>query len=171
MLARGEANPAVSINEPSLEAALISGCTGAVLFTTAPSLTLLIPNGFGLTRGSTSRGIMWSYFTVCAAGWNEPFLTLVISWKWMCLCWVPLKKRLRVYHPGPRMKIKIKVCENVFVKINHCIVWLYQRGGGVRGFKPGLWWSRSWQNNDYEVIFTVGGGDHPGDKNMTLWCL
>lgn len=47
MLARGEANPAVSINEPSLEAALISGCMGAVLFTILPSLTLLIPNGFG----------------------------------------------------------------------------------------------------------------------------
>ncbi len=54
MLARGEANPAVSINEPSLEAALISGCTGAVLFTTPPSLTLLIPNGFGLKGGSTT---------------------------------------------------------------------------------------------------------------------
>ena len=51
MLARGEANPAVSINEPSLDAALISGCTGAVLFTTPPSLTLLIPNGFELRRG------------------------------------------------------------------------------------------------------------------------
>lgn len=53
MLARGEANAAVSINEPSLEAALISGYTGAVLFTTAPSLTLLIPNGFVLRRGSS----------------------------------------------------------------------------------------------------------------------
>lgn len=30
MLARGEASPAVSINEPSLEAALISRCMGAV---------------------------------------------------------------------------------------------------------------------------------------------
>ncbi len=54
MLVRGEANPAVSIIEPSLEAALISGFTGAVLFTTAPSLTLLIPNGFGLRGGSTA---------------------------------------------------------------------------------------------------------------------
>ena len=52
MQTRGEANPAVSINEPSLEAVLISGCTVAVLFTTPPSLTLLIPNGFRLRRGS-----------------------------------------------------------------------------------------------------------------------
>lgn len=43
---RGEASPAVSINEPSLDGALISHCTGAVLFTVATSLTLLIPKGF-----------------------------------------------------------------------------------------------------------------------------
>lgn len=54
MLVRGEANPAVSINGPSLEATLISGCTGAVLFTMLPSLTLLIPNGFVLGRGSAT---------------------------------------------------------------------------------------------------------------------
>lgn len=46
MLARGEASPAVSINEPSLDAALISHCTAAALFTTATSLTPLIPKGF-----------------------------------------------------------------------------------------------------------------------------
>lgn len=46
MLARGEASPAVSINKPSLDGALISHCTGAVLFTAATSLTLLIPKGF-----------------------------------------------------------------------------------------------------------------------------
>ena len=93
-----------------------------VLFTTAPSLTPLIPNGFGLTRGSTSRGIMRSYFySMCR--W------LVISCKWMCLCWVSLRKPLRVYHPGPRMKLRIKVCENVLVEINHFIVRLYQCGG------------------------------------------
>lgn len=55
MLARGEASPAVSINEPSLEAALISRCTGAVLFTTVASLTLLNPNGFWFRRGSTTE--------------------------------------------------------------------------------------------------------------------
>lgn len=46
MLARGEASPAVSINEPSLDGALISHCTAAVLFTAATSLTPLIPKGF-----------------------------------------------------------------------------------------------------------------------------
>lgn len=46
MPVRGEASPAVSINEPSLDGALISHCTGAVLFTAATSLTLLIPKGF-----------------------------------------------------------------------------------------------------------------------------
>lgn len=73
MLVRGEANPAVSINEPSLEAALISGCTGAVLFTTVPSLTLLIPDEFELKSGSTTA-VQWynlkllcykSYFICC----------------------------------------------------------------------------------------------------------
>jgi len=54
MQVRGEANPAVSINEPSLEAALISGCTGAVLFMMLPSLTVLIPNEFVLERWSTA---------------------------------------------------------------------------------------------------------------------
>lgn len=46
MQVRGEANAAVSINKASLEEALISGCTGAVLFPTVPLLTLQIPNGF-----------------------------------------------------------------------------------------------------------------------------
>lgn len=50
MQVRGEANSAVSINEASLEAVLISGCMGAVLFTMVPSLTPLIPNGLGKTR-------------------------------------------------------------------------------------------------------------------------
>lgn len=65
MLARGEASPAVSINEPSLDAALISHCTAAVLFTAATSLTPLIPKGFvffvlgsGVGRGQGSRRIM-----------------------------------------------------------------------------------------------------------------
>lgn len=52
MQVRGEANSAVSINEASLEAVLISGCMGAVLFTMVPSLTPLIPNGLG-KRGIT----------------------------------------------------------------------------------------------------------------------
>lgn len=55
MQVRREANPLVSINEPSLEAALISGCTGAALFMILHSLTLLIPNEFVSGRRSSTE--------------------------------------------------------------------------------------------------------------------
>lgn len=79
MLVRGEANPAVSINEPSLEEALISGCTGAVLFTMPPSLTLLIPNGFGLRRGSTTQAQMFNVKLLVLKVKSEFFVKLVRS--------------------------------------------------------------------------------------------
>lgn len=81
MLARGEASPAVSINEPSLDGALISHCTGAVLFTAATSLTLLIPKGFfffsssftgeGGEVGGDAGSDVLSGTSLCGAAWRS----------------------------------------------------------------------------------------------------
>lgn len=74
MLARGEASPAVSINEPSLDGALISHCTGIVLFTAATSLTLLIPKGFFffllLLQGEGRGGWKRHRFRYITVRWN-----------------------------------------------------------------------------------------------------
>lgn len=110
MLARGEANPAVSINEPSLEAALISGCMGAVLFTIPPSLTLLIPNGFERQKQEYSEPVVYREATFTS--WKELFLelsTLCLESKSVDLnrhkgLQVSLKKQQCVYYLAPMMK-------------------------------------------------------------------
>lgn len=81
MLARGEASPAVSINKPSLDGALISHCTGAVLFTAATSLTLLIPKGFFFFLFLFIRGEEWG-------GWRRHrFRWISIRWNlFVCCC-------------------------------------------------------------------------------------